>query len=444
MFTKLRIKNFKCFRDTGELDIKPLTFLVGPNSSGKSSIIQMLLMLKQTVDDPDMDNPLLTNGNWVELGAYPEFVYKGDIEKDLNVEFLINVKFGFDWERNLITKLDSSKNNNLSLTLFFNYDPETTQIELKKREQKGQQFTENLIKIGDEYEAEFFIEQNNVRKKITKISPIKFFDSFISEEGIDNKYYNTLLGSASSSVKNNFKKLSYIGPLREFPKAFYSTTGKSPRYYIGKKGENAIDILWALKKARNDEGIQNLETKIKRWITEFGFADDIILEPIGDNVGYRALATDTQSKFDVNIINVGFGVSQTLPIIIQSFYSDEDSTNLIEQPEIHLHPKAQSILGDMFIAAIHETSKNFIIETHSEHLLARVRRRIAEGKLSRDDIKIYYFDPTPEGTQIQEVTLNEYGQYEEFPKGFFEEDLNEAFAHMKVISESKAKGANGE
>jgi hypothetical protein len=381
-----------------------------------------------------------------------------------------NIKISFNI-KNSSEKFHSNYGDKFRLNVAFEYDSELTQINLKERKIivgkgfRGNPQVDGKVISGDTTEILYYDQKKGLYSVSTdktetdyeNVSPIKFYgfstttnqmdfgalsDAAIIQLNTEGK--ETPMIHYPKIVESSFKKLSYIGPLREFPKAFYTTTGKSPRYYIGKKGENAIDILWALKKARNDTGIQNLETKIKRWIAEFGFADDITLEPIGDNVGYRALATDPQSKFDVNIINVGFGVSQTLPIIIQSFYSDEDSTNLIEQPEIHLHPKAQSILGDMFIDAINEKNKNFIIETHSEHLLARVRRRIAEGKISRDDIKIYYFDPTPEGTEIQEVTLNEYGQYEKFPEGFFEEDLNEAFAHMKVISESKAKGANGE
>lgn len=138
----------------------------------------------------------------------------------------------------------------------------------------------------------------------------------------------------------------------------------------------------------------------------------------------------------MNIADIGFGASQTLPIIIESFYAPSDSVILIEQPEIHLHPKAQSILGDLFIKATKENNRTFIVETHSEHMLSRVRRRIAENKINASDIAIYYFKPTPEGTKIQRVTLNDQGQYESFPEGFFEEDVIEAFEHLKAISES--------
>ncbi len=81
MLTRIRIKNFKCLKDTGDLEIRPLTFLVGPNSSGKSSLLQMLLMLRQTVDSTDIFNPLVLNNSLIRMSSYSEFVYKNDIKR---------------------------------------------------------------------------------------------------------------------------------------------------------------------------------------------------------------------------------------------------------------------------------------------------------------------------------------------------------------------------
>jgi predicted ATPase len=78
--------------------------------------------------------------------------------------------------------------------------------------------------------------------------------------------------------------------------------------------------------------------------------------------------------------------------------------------------------------------RTLIIETHSDHILGRVARRIAEGVIPKDAVAIYYFRPTPEGTAVEEVTLNENGQYVKYPDGFFEEGFEEAFAHMEAMS----------
>ena len=162
------------------------------------------------------------------------------------------------------------------------------------------------------------------------------------------------------------------------------------------------------------------------------------LDRIRENY-YSLIITDPATAVQTNLADIGFGASQTLPIIIESFYAPAGSTLLIEQPEIHLHPKAQAVLGDLFIDAARDGRRSFIVETHSEHLLARVRRRIAEKAISKDQVAIYYFNPTPEGTAISQVTLNDLGQYESFPDGFFEEDVKEAFEHIKAIHAAGTK-----
>jgi predicted ATPase len=113
---------------------------------------------------------------------------------------------------------------------------------------------------------------------------------------------------------------------------------------------------------------------------------------------------------------------------------------LIEQPEIHLHPKAQATLGDLLMEVVKAGDRQVIVETHSEHLLARIQRRIAEQKFSHEQVAIYYFEPTPSGTKIHRLELDEYGQLvEPIPEGFFEEGLEEALAHMKAVGERKAE-----
>jgi predicted ATPase len=444
MLTDLGIKNFKCFQDTKNLEIRPLTFLVGPNSSGKSSILKMLLMLKQTIDSTDIDNPLLSNGNLIEMGAYPEFIYKGELNRDLEVNFNILIDPEIYKHRippNIIEREHRSKEQNLFIKLLLSYNRKTTRVRLKESEIRlNDQIREHLIRGQNRIYAvdSYYMGTDKlIDWHRYNVKPIKFcgFDLAVRrsekpEKIILEPYYESHI--FRSIVESEFRNMFYIGPLRDFPKRIYVASGQAPRD-VETRGQRAVDILWFSHRSGH-RSIKKIEEEVRYWFKEFAIANDIKLEPIGKgSIYYRLVIIDHATGAEVNFVDIGFGASQTLPIIIQSFYAPKDSILLIEQPEIHLHPKAQSIIGDLFIKAINGADRTFIIETHSEHILARVRRRIAEKQIEKDKVAIYYFEPTEDGTCIKQVTLNDQGQYVDFPKGFFEEDLNEAFEHLKAI-----------
>jgi predicted ATPase len=126
---------------------------------------------------------------------------------------------------------------------------------------------------------------------------------------------------------------------------------------------------------------------------------------------------------------VGFGISQVLPIIVQSMLS-YGKTLLIEQPEIHLHPRLQSELATLFVESIKEPYRNeFVVETHSEHLILRLQRLIRQGTLQADDVSVLYVDRTPDGSRCIPLRLDSKGGFiDRWPGGFFEESYHEMFS----------------
>lgn len=140
---------------------------------------------------------------------------------------------------------------------------------------------------------------------------------------------------------------------------------------------------------------------------------------------YSLRLIDSVTNTNVNITDVGFGISQILPIIVQSFKSNGDLI-LIEQPEIHIHPKLQAEMGSMFAEACE--NNNFIIETHSENILLRLKKMVRTGKLDKDKLSIIYVDKTEEGSICCPIRLDDNGDFvDKWPKGFFEESLEELF-----------------
>ncbi len=439
MLTSIRIRNFKCFQDTGNLAIRPLTFLVGPNSSGKSSILQMLLMLRQTIDSSDAEIPLAANDSWVQMGAYPDFIYKGEYNKRP-----LQIELGYHLRPHLFpSKAASAELVSMNLKAVFGYNPKTTQIRLKEREITIPNQLRERIEIGEsrkKYSFSLAIKKGGKWRKWKprEVVPVNFHGCrFLlkADEKPDEFFASLPWGEAYlptwQVVEREFANLFYLGPLRESPKRFYPISGQAPQH-VGTKGELAADTLWFCHRSRSKR-VKSTEAKVRRWFRDFNIAKDLKLVRIAKGNYYQIIAVDPATGAKVSLADIGFGASQVLPVILESFYSKAESLLLIEQPEIHLHPKAQSTLGDVFIEAAKETKRTFIIETHSEHLLARIRRRIAEGKINRKEVVIYYFTPSPSGTRIQRIAIDQDGQYSPFPRGFFDEDVVEAYEHLKAV-----------
>ncbi len=122
-----------------------------------------------------------------------------------------------------------------------------------------------------------------------------------------------------------------------------------------------------------------------------------------------------------NILDVGIGTSQLLPLIIESVNSEDQSMIIIEEPETHIHPNEQAKLSDLFVGCANDDNKKFIIETHSIFLVTQLQILIASGEISSEDVKVYFFDQDKEGTKITNMELNKNGQFEdEWPSGFFD------------------------
>ena len=451
MINGLRIRNFKSLADTGKLSIKPLTFLVGPNSSGKTSIIQSLLLLRQTVESRDLKNPLSINGPYVQLGSYPDLLFmhdyklKFEIDIDFAPSFQSWLPNAFRAETTRFTTMDHY--NQVSAQVEFGYNKKTMQVFLKKCDfvLLPQGYRLEISKsVGVGYQVLFHglpndvVDQKPIRfKNIEKFYAARNLGQMgtpFAKSALNYRRGVSLLSNQlAREIESLFSRLFYIGPLRESPKRIYIATGEAPQD-VGLKGELSVDVLWV--QARRKSTRQRLLGKVNHWMAEFGLAADVRLRRVGGN-NYSVVFEDLNTHLQVNLADVGFGASQVLPIVIEGFYARDRAMLLIEQPEIHLHPKAQGVLGDLLIdIATYEGGKTILVETHSEHVLSRIRRRIAEKKIDRDIVAIYYCEPSAEGTKVREIGINSLGQYEHegLPDGFFEEGYKETLEQFKALA----------
>ena len=434
VFSKIHVKNFKALRDTGELDVKPLTFLVGPNSSGKTSLIQAILSLRQTVQSPDQQTPLILN-DYVDLGSYRDVVFKHDEKNDIHINFEIpDVRCDM-----VFSVYRSGKHQGVIYLKSLDFNGKKMPVLQRGKNKHGERCISFSVQKKDGGSGHFITikDEDDIDEQTIKL--LKFY-IILPEKGYKDlstfeeylwKHSNLLFATVllGRIIENIFDGVYHIGPLRNEPERTYLAAGASPSD-VGKWGEETVDIL--LFK-------EELKEKVKTWFGRFGISLDFDLEELKGKSGgatsvYNIMLKDPNTKTEVNLVDVGFGASQILPIIVQGFNASKNSLILIEQPEIHLHPKAQATMGDLLVDIIKSNERKLIIETHCDLLIRRVCKNILQKKIEHTDVVIYYFEPTDNGTEIKKITINENGQFENFPEGFFEEGFEEAMEIAELMA----------
>lgn len=521
MISSISLQNYKAFSDV-TIPLKPLTILLGANSVGKSSILQMIMLLHQTAEERGYkySSALKIYGNYVNIGAY-ENLFKGkktnsplvlnieinssalmeelrDFKKDYIREFQMVCRF-FPL-RNLWDLATSTINNKKQFSSFVkkvitqinksgakDYRPQLL-YQLKRvtgisdNDIKNMSY-ESLLRTYDFLEyletqllsdtlkviynlslvenkliiskfeiatkeekclVSMSIDENNkllVESNIISINDDeqKIIDKYFKRDNtlfdciISNNMDDTditpvpfcmfkLLGIVIDSLGDDFSeyKINYVSPLRAHPKRYYMLDKAKMTISLDTLDGDAIaEVL-----KENDDVKKNVNS----WFSKFGFKIDV--------KGFKEVihhVNVTQNNLSLDITDVGFGISQVLPIIIQGFLSIDDSITIVEQPEIHLHPMMQADLGDLFIDIIKKQAKKLVIETHSEYLLKRIRRRISEGVISPSMVSICLFHPKTQDKDawVEHLEIGEKGSFE-WPEEFYGGELyNDTIEFLK-------------
>jgi predicted ATPase len=434
MLTQFRFENFKSWRDTGEIRIAPLTGIFGTNSSGKTAILQFLLMLKQTIESSDQNLPLNfgNDQSHTNLGASYDIVHKHKLPE--------KIKFSLNWKPYFPP---------LS---FWSDEADLVKISLKVKNEfefgSTILFDTNRIKINESY-YKFKDSENQLNKIKIEVSPDSDGKTYYySREGNTFENYHEqsldirvksifnfpLQITLDTAIRNSlilylqqlFEQIYYLGPLREYPRRSYLWSGEQPQS-VGKKGEFIVSALLA---SRNNN--LNVEENVAYWLKELGLIHDFQIQPIAENRSdYEIKVRRFPDSPEVLITDVGFGVSQILPVLVLCYYVSEGSTIIFEQPEIHLHPSVQAGLADVFIDVIKTRNVQIILESHSEHLLRRLQRRIAEEHkdMKPEDAALYFCSIDDTGTsKLTELELDTYGNINNWPQGFFGDEMGDLVA----------------
>jgi predicted ATPase len=259
-------------------------------------------------------------------------------------------------------------------------------------------------------------------------------------------YQNTgFLKDFVLAFENLFSRITYLGPLREYPHRSYIWAGERPQD-VGQRGEKAIAALLAARaegltsprRVKKRRFRKPIEERILDWLKEMELIDSFSLQPIAENrKDYEFRVKKSKTSSEVLITDVGFGVSQILPVLVLCYYAPEHSTIILEQPEIHLHSSVQAGLADVFIDVVKERNVQIILESHSEHLLRRLQRRIAEELLSADKTALYFCCIKDGTSSIELLDVDEYGNIKNWPQDFFGDETGELVA--KTTAEMKRR-----
>jgi predicted ATPase len=211
----------------------------------------------------------------------------------------------------------------------------------------------------------------------------------------------------------------YIGPLREAPRRIYELSAETPEE-VGVRGECAPELVYHW---RNDAAKTE---QLTRWLRTFEFGDRLVARARGTDA--FSLHTSSGSRL-TSIADAGIGFSQALPLIVQAIAASPYSWLVVEEPELHLNPRLQARIGNL-LAWLVDKGVGVIVETHSDHLLLRLRRLIAQGDLRTDDVGLYYVD-RPKGTsRVRSIPIRSDGSIDpkRWPPGFFGDALADAMA----------------
>lgn len=459
--TSLRIRNFKAWRDSREIRLAPLTVIFGANSAGKSSLGHLLLALKQTAIATDRKRALhLGDANtFIDLGTFSDCLYAHDLSGVL--------EFELGWE---LPKPLAIRDSHQRTKVYSGNDLAfTASLKADKREQPAvQKFTYALRKgpssvlsvehsVGANGKWTLASAHNQYRfvtaqgRKWELTEPEKFYR--VSETSLSRFQNAGFLTDFALELERMLAGISYLGPLRNDPQRIYQWSGDTPED-VGQRGELAIAAILA---AQQDGRQLNRGWKkprrgfaefIAQWLADIKVIHSFEVKPVAEGrKEFEVLIRIFEHSPQVKITDVGFGVSQVLPALVEAFYCPPHSTVWMEQPEIHLHPQVQSDLADAFISAVQAyeggtpRSAQLIIESHSEHFLTRLQRRIAEGQITPKEVAIYFCRNTAEGAVLEPLEIDLFGEIKNWPTNFFGDQMADLSARTIAAMKRKQQGA---
>ena len=447
MINKFTIENYKGFKTEKSFDLGRITLVLGANSSGKSALLNLLLTVIQSEEFPFYFN---LNNAWAQLGNFKAVVNKHNIKN----AFRIKLQVDHQWFN--------------SISTVWRMDKKSQQPFLSELEVKGNKLNLNINYDNGEYvldgkiEVQLSIDRQYIsdefRKKIEGFPGYRDFleiqtgnneqrtDKLIESAGditkrdepllsiplnatfnsIDQRnFFSPEIRDAINIVLNAFDTAdsNFIGPYRNSAARYYPES-KKPNYKVQPDGTFYPDQILQWQTA--DKGELGELVEATRAI---GLFDAVKAERLKNGLYELLVKPHLWSSFE-NLMDVGVGIAQFLPIIVADLQLSNESNLYLAESEIHLHPSAQSKLAEYITKSIRNSGKSYFLETHSEYLLNKLRLQVVTGDLLEEELKIYFLEPTKGDTIIHRIIFNKKGQVEGAPESYFKTYTDDVFSVM--------------
>ncbi len=450
LLRRIHLHNFKAF-DELAMDFGPITLLLGPNNSGKSSIIAPLRLLVQTTESYDAQVPLLLSGIMGDFGTYKDIVYRNHRGRPMEIgisvqstgrrrrpasqegfwpsteDVVSEIVLGYKYRtvrRELVLRSTEIKlSGDTLLATAYSEDSERQLVEKVGEKAVPSPLKSSLAKSLRMYH---FLPQSVLIHVAARRPEGSALQEFVTKDVEDNL---RKANNIAREIQRYLRDVEYVGAMRIPPSRTYLFTGERRRR-VGASGENAISIL-DMDSARSGARSLGIAGLVRDWLAKADIASDLRIERLSDR-HYEIRVQHPVTDEYQNLADVGYGNSQVLPVLIGGFNLSPGSTYMVEEPEIHLHPRAQAALGDLFLE-LYQRGVQSIVETHSEHLVLRLQQYVASKLIPADHVLVYYVYAKEENEngedrkKAKRLRLDDEGRFiDEWPEGFFPERLEEA------------------
>lgn len=398
MLSEIRLENFKCFENVARIPVGKINLFTGINGRGKSTVLQALLLMRQSLEHSRTTNKIVFNGSCVEIGNFHD-VKNSNVSRKKAVELMFRFQDNTHFIEFHYFLRENSEDNMVA----------DVQKIISNWKINGEEDSFEMIKKGDSYVLDYLESDSEV-----------YLYNLLPDVPDDKAEVFKFIRNNVEFTRTHYISADRIGPQDYYPKQSF------PEFpNVGNKGQYAANML---SKKKNDRVYKELclekgEThtvlhQTEAWLSSIFRGGNIDVRPLEANIVIMVMNSE-DSKDLYKPVNVGFGYSYTLPIIVAGLIAKKGEILIVENPEAHLHPSAQSQLA-RFLTKVSKCGVQVFIESHSDHILNGLRIAVRDKVIRPDDLNILYFQREQNYEMIR-IPVNSDGSIEEWPNGFFDQ-----------------------